>query len=112
MRPLDTGGQQGGHLADSDPLPTFVAETANVPHDESRLPHMYPVDEIAWLFPTIAAAPAQANVDDYNPRRDDDDGYLQQRGIGKSEKRELRDEQRGSVDRKKMQKQPSRRAAK
>jgi hypothetical protein len=112
LRPLETGGQQGGHLADSDPLPTFAAETADVPHDESRLPHMYPVDEIARLFPTIVAAPVQANVDDYNPRRDDDDGYLQQRGTGRLEKRELRDEQRGSVDRKKMQKQPSRKAAK
>ena len=107
LRPLDSGGQQGGHLTDHDPLPTFAAETVDVPHDESRLPHMYPVDEIARLFPTIVAAPAAANVDDYNPRRDDDDGYLQQRGSGKSERCDSRGEQRESVDQRKMQRQPS-----
>ena len=44
LRPLDTAGQQGGHLTDSDPVPTFAADIVDVPHDESRLPHMYPVD--------------------------------------------------------------------
>ena len=90
LRPLDPEGQQGGHLADGDPLPTFAAETIDMPHDQSRLPRMYPVDEIARLFPTIVAAPELPNVDDYNMRRDDDDGYLQRRDIGKSEMRELR----------------------
>ena len=80
LRPLEGAGQQGGHMAGIDPLPTFAAEVINnVPHDESRLPHMYPEDQIARLFPTIVAAPEMPNVDDYNPRRDDDDGYLPQR---------------------------------
>ena len=81
LRPLDPG-QQGGHLT-GDPLPTFAAEIIdNVPHDESRLPHQYPEDEIARMFPTIVAAPELPDVDDYNSRRDDDDGYLPQRRHG------------------------------
>jgi hypothetical protein len=79
LRPLDSAGQQGGHLTGVDPLPTFAAEIVDAPHDETRLPHMYPVDDIARLFPTIVAAPAMPNVDDYNARRDDDDGYVRQR---------------------------------
>jgi hypothetical protein len=113
LRPLDTGGKQGGHLADRDPLPTFAAEIVDVPpHDESRLPHMYPVDEIARLFPTIHAAPELPNVDDYNARRDDDDGYLQQQphDVRVSEMRRLRGEQE-NVNRKKIPRQPSRKVA-
>ena len=102
--PLGAKGQQGGHLADGDPLPTFAAETVDVPHDESRLPHMYPDDVIARLFPTIVAAPEVPNVDDYNPRRDDD-GYLRP-GM-----RELRGEQCEDVDRKKISRQSPRKAA-
>ena len=96
---MESAGQQGGHLAGVDPLPTFAAETVDMPHDESRLPHMYPDDEIARLFPTIVAAPEVPNVDDYNARRDDDDGYLRP-GL-----RELRGDQREGVDRKKIPRQ-------
>ena len=72
LRPLDADGQQGGHLAGGDPLPTFAAHTDDIPHDESRLPHMYSEDDIARLFPVIEAAPEQPNTIDYDPRRTDD----------------------------------------
>ena len=79
LRPLDHESQQGGHLAHRDPLPTFTAETADVPHDEPRLPHTYPADVIAKLFPTIAAAPEPPNAADYDVRRDDvDDRRMRQ----------------------------------
>ena len=108
LRPLDTGSQQGGHLADSDPLPTFAAEVVDAPHDGSRLPHMYPVDEIARLFPTIVAAPQLPNVDDYNARRDDDDGYLQPRRRDKDiPEVRRRGERRESNDREKIERQPT-----
>ena len=114
LRPLDAKGQPGGHLADGDPLPTFAAETVDSPHDQTRLPHMYPDDVIDRLFPTIVAAPEVPNVDDYNPRRDDDDGYLRpglrDGGCGR-DSHTLRGERRDDVDRKVIRRQPQKRAA-
>ena len=73
LRPLEEdNGQQGGHLAGDDPLPTFAAYTDNIPHDETRLPHTYLADDIARLFPTIGAAPELPNTNDYDTRHDDD----------------------------------------
>ena len=73
LRPLEgDNGQQGGHLAGGDPLPTFAAHTDDVPHDETRLPHAYSDDDIARLFPTIEAAPEPPNTNDYDHRLDDD----------------------------------------
>ena len=65
LRPLEDDSRKGGHST-VEPLPTYVAHTEDVPHDESRLPHLYPADEIARLFPTIEAAPQQPNTDDYD----------------------------------------------
>jgi hypothetical protein len=93
LRPLEGNGQQGGHLAGEDPLPTFAAYTDDVPHDESRLPHMYPVEEIARLFPTIEAAPERPNVNDYDVQHDDDNDFQLRCRI-----RGLRGEQRASVE--------------
>ena len=72
LRPLEDDGQQGGHLADNDPLPTFAAHTDDIPHDETRLPHLYSAVDIDRLFPTIEAAPEIPNTNDYNARHDDD----------------------------------------
>ena len=73
---------------------------------------MYPEDEIARLFPTIAAAPEMPNVDDYNPRRDDDDGYLPQRRHDDDvQVRGLRGGHQGRGDRKKIERLPAKRAA-
>ena len=74
---------------------------------------MYPVDEIARLFPTIVAAPELPNVDDYNMRRDDDDddGYLQPRRRGMGHPIDARKAKKEIDDGKKMEKQPSRKAA-
>ena len=68
---------------------------------------MYPDDVIARMFPTIVAAPEVPNVDDYNPRRDDDDGDLRP-GM---RDRALRGDQREDVDRKMSSRQLPRRAA-
>ena len=112
LRPLDNVGQQGGHLADVDPLPTFAAETIDAPHDESRLPHMYPDDVIARLFPTIDAAPEVLHAHDYNPRRDDDDGYLLQgRHDAGSQVQRPRSEQREGASRKKLSRDAARKAS-
>ena len=43
----EDNGQQGGHLTGDDPFPTFAAHTDDIPHDETRLPHAYSVDDIA-----------------------------------------------------------------
>ena len=110
LRPLDAKGQPGGHLTDSDPLPTFAAETVDAPHDGTRLPHMYPDDDIVRPFPTIVAAPEVPNVDDYNPRRDDNDGYLRP-GMRGSDSGPLRGEHRADGDRKKISRQPPKKAA-
>ena len=100
LRPLDADGQQGGHLAGGDPLPTFAAHTDDIPHDESRLPHMYSEDDIARLFPVIEAAPEQPNTIDYDPRCTDDHNDIYndirlRRGCGL-----LRGEGRASAERK------------
>ena len=97
LRPLGSDGQQGGHLAGDDPLPTFAAVTEDIPHDESRLPHMYSTDDIARLFPIIEAAPEQPNTIDYDARRDNNDDLYGdvrlRRGCGM-----LRGERRASAD--------------
>ena len=112
LRPLGSAGQQGGHLASVDPLPTFAAETVDMPHDESRLPHMYPEDEIARLFPTIVAAPAMPNTDDYNARRDDDDGYLpQRRRDAGTQAQRPRDDRRERDGRKKLSREAAKKAS-
>jgi hypothetical protein len=84
-------------MAGDDPLPTFAAHTDDIPHDESRLPHMYSEDDIARLFPTIEAAPEQPNTIDYDARRDDYhdiyDDVRFRRGCGL-----LRGEQRASAE--------------
>ena len=73
LRPLDEDGRKGGHPADFDPLPTFIADTDSAPHDESRLPHMHTSEEIARLFPTIEAAPEQPDTNDYDVQHNDYD---------------------------------------
>lgn len=67
LGPLDINGRQGGHLADDDPLPTFVSTLEARVHDEGRLPHMHSPDEILELFPTIEATPETPHVNDHDP---------------------------------------------
>ena len=64
LRPHDVGGREGGHTAD-EVLPTFVVKNEPPPHDLNLLPHLHPIDEINRLFPTIEAAEAQGNAEDY-----------------------------------------------
>ena len=67
MRPAGSNGQQGSHLADVDPLPTFTVAAEGEIHDETLLPHMYPEETIRKMFPKIEAAPPVPNSDDWNP---------------------------------------------
>ena len=67
LRPAGSNGQQGSHLADTDPLPTFEVTAEGELHDETVLPHMYPDDVIKKLFPIIEAAPPQQNSEDWEP---------------------------------------------
>ena len=70
LRPLEDDSRKGGHSTVEEPLPTYVAQTEDLPHDESCLPHLYSAEEIARLFPTIEAAPQCPNTDDYNDAHD------------------------------------------
>ena len=67
LRPAGSSGQQGSHLADVDPLPTFSVAAEGEIHDETLLPHMYPEEIIRKMFPKIEAAPPVPNSDDWNP---------------------------------------------
>ena len=72
LRPHDNAGQRGGHLDgddydhDDSHLPTYVTEACR-PHDANRLPHKHSQKEIAKLFPTITAAEAPPNAEDWKP---------------------------------------------
>ena len=66
LRPHDVDGRQGGHSAVDDVLPTYVAAKVDQPHDATRLPHKHSDIEIADLFPTIVAAPAPENAEDWD----------------------------------------------
>ena len=67
LRPHDVDGRQGGQSAnDNAYLPTYTATRVDQPHDASRLPHKYLDTEISELFPTIEAAAAPDNCDDWN----------------------------------------------
>ena len=67
LRPHDVDGRQGGQpVVDDSYLPTYTAARVDQPHDVSRLPHKYPDDEISDLFPTIEAAAAPDNCDDWD----------------------------------------------
>ena len=74
LRPHDVVCQQGGHLDDDDhddnPRPTYNVTEADRPHDGTRLPHEYSLKEIADLFPTITAAAAPPNADDWIPENE------------------------------------------
>ena len=50
-------------------MPTFLLnlDTEMEMHDVGRLPHMHSAEEIAKLFPLIAAAPLQPNAEDWEP---------------------------------------------
>ena len=67
LRPMDSNDRQGGHSVEGDRIPTYAADVEPEAHDESRLPHLHSDEEIDRFFPTIAAAPAQANLEDWNP---------------------------------------------
>ena len=69
LRPHDDADRRGGHSDGDDydsHLPTYMTETGR-PHDASRLPHKHSQKEIAKLFPTIAAAEAPPNAEDWKP---------------------------------------------
>ena len=67
LRPHDVDGRQGGQpVVDDAYLPTYTAARVDQPHDASRLPHKYPDTEISELFPTIEAAAAPDNCDDWS----------------------------------------------
>ena len=61
-----------------------MATGADRPHDASKLPHGYSDAEIADLFPTIAAAAAPENAEDWKPemerRHDVTYEYMSQAG--------------------------------
>ena len=65
LRPHGVDGRQGGQSADDAYLPTYIATKVDQPHDASRLPHKHSDIEISELFPTIQAAVAPDNCDDW-----------------------------------------------
>ena len=71
LRPKDD--RTGGRSIDDgfNALPTSAAEEAEMMeaelHDATRLPHMYSVQEIKKMFPTISAAPVCDNSFDWIP---------------------------------------------
>ena len=67
LRPKGSNGQEGSHLADVDPLPTFNVVADGEIHDEERLPHMYSEGDIERMFPVISAADAPPNSEDWEP---------------------------------------------
>ena len=67
LRPHSVDGRQGGQSVDDAYLPTYTATRVDQPHDASRLPHKHSDIEINELFPTIEAAAAPENCDDWNP---------------------------------------------
>ena len=74
---MDSDDRQGGHSIEGGKLPAYSAEIEAELHDPSRLPHLHSGAEISRMFPTIPAAPAQCNLDDYDPNCVDE---LPQRG--------------------------------
>ena len=79
LRPLDVDGRQGDHPA-SNVLPTFLVKDEPPAHDPNILPHMYSEAEILRLFPTISAAAAPINVEDWKEVTEDDMGKADARG--------------------------------
>ena len=51
LRPHASRGQQGSHLADANPLPTFGVLSGGEVHDEDCLSHMHSEPEIDGCFP-------------------------------------------------------------
>ena len=67
LRPHDVDGRQGGQPdVDNSYLPTYVATRAEHPHDPNRLPLAHSDTEISELFPTIEAAAAPDNCEDFD----------------------------------------------
>ena len=64
LRPHGYDDREGGHSG-HDPLPTFVAEFDAEMHDLNILPRMHSEADVEKLFPTIAAAAATGNVEDF-----------------------------------------------
>ena len=70
---MDFNDRQGGQSIEEDKLPAYSAEVDAMEaeiHDANRLPHLHSPDEIRRMFPTIPAAPAQSNLEDWIPNDD------------------------------------------
>ena len=65
LRPHGYDHREGGHSS-HDPLPTFIAEIEAQLHDPAVLPHMHSETNIEKLFPTIPAASAASNLEDFD----------------------------------------------
>ena len=64
---MDSDDRQSGHSIKGDQLPAYSAEIEAEIHDTNRLPRLHSEVEIRRLFPTIPAAPAQPNLEDWIP---------------------------------------------
>ena len=65
---MGSSDRQGGHLIEGDNmLPAYSAKFEAELHDAGRLPHLRLEDGTTRLSPTIPAAPAQANFEDWEP---------------------------------------------
>jgi hypothetical protein len=65
LRPHGYDDREGGHSG-HDPLPTFIADFDAEIHDLNVLPHMHSKADVEKLFPTITAAAATENVEDFD----------------------------------------------
>ena len=67
--------KQGGNLLAGEVLPNFVVDEVGQ-WDLGELPHLKDGNEIARLFPRIAAAPLVPNADDWEPGREYSSAFL------------------------------------
>ena len=66
-RPHGSSGQQGSHLADADPLPTFGVSSEGELQNWDRLPHMNSELEIDRMSPVMTVVPIQPKAADWEP---------------------------------------------
>ena len=67
LRPHERDSRQGGHSTVDEALPIHVADDAGLEYDIGKLPHDLSDHDIERLFPSIGAADANDNVDDWRP---------------------------------------------
>ena len=79
LRAQDMTGDQGGQSPEAY-LPTFEVRDAER-HNIDMLPHLHGADDVERFFPVLQAPPVADNVEDWEPK-DNDDGPNSNGDIG------------------------------